>query len=48
MAERKRIMESCHNHPTSGHFGVNKTTSRITDRFMWPGVTKDIAKMVCY
>ena len=44
--ERKKILESCHNHPTSGHMGWKRTLSRITERFIWPGVTKDMKKLV--
>ena len=44
--ERKRILDSCHNDPTSGHKGSKKTLARITDRFMWPGVTKDVYRFV--
>ena len=45
-AERRRILEVCHHHPTSGHFGIRKTLARVTERFMWPGMTKDVREMV--
>ena len=32
--------------PTSGHLGIEKTLSRITERFMWPGVSKDVELLV--
>ena len=44
--ERKKILESCHKHPTSGHMGWKRTLSRITERFIWPGITKDVKKLV--
>ena len=44
--ERKRILESCHKHPMSGHMGSKKTLARITERFIWPGVTKDVYHLV--
>ena len=44
--ERRKILISYHKHPTSGHMGVRKTLSRITEQFMWPGVTKDMMEMV--
>ena len=44
-SEKKKILNSCHCDPTSGHLGVRKTLSRITDRFMWTGVTNDENKM---
>ena len=44
--EQKRILESCHKHPMSGHMGSKKTLARITERFIWPGVTKDVYHLV--
>ena len=38
--------ESCHQHPTSGHFGIRKTLARITERFVWPGMTKSVQEVV--
>ena len=45
-SEKKKILDSCHCDPTSGHLGVRRTLSQITDRFMWTGVTNDVNKMV--
>ena len=44
--EQKRILQACHLDPTSGHMGVKRTLSRITERFMWLGVAKDVQKLV--
>ncbi len=44
--EQQTITKSCHVDPTSGHLGIKKTLSRITERFMWPGVTKDVEMLV--
>ena len=44
--EKQKILDSCRTHPTSGHLGVRRTLSRITERFMWAGVTKDVIRMV--
>ena len=44
--ERQRILKACHVDPTSGHMGVKKTTYRVTERFFWKGVTKDVANLV--
>ena len=41
-----KIMESCHKHPTSGHMGWKRTLSRITERFICPGITKDVKDAV--
>ena len=45
--EQKRIFQSCHYNPTSGHFRINKTMNRISESFIWPGLTLDVTKMVC-
>ena len=44
--EQQNISRSCHVDPTSGHLGIKKTLSRITERFMWPGVSKDVELLV--
>ncbi len=44
--EQCKILKACHLDPTSGHMGVKRTLSRITDRFMWPGVVKDVEQLV--
>ena len=44
--EQQKFSRSCHVDPTSGHLGIKKTLSRITERFMWPGVSKDVELLV--
>ena len=44
--ERAKILDACHKDPTSGHMGSKKTLARITERFMWPGVEKDVKCLV--
>ncbi len=39
-------MKSCHSDPTSGHLGTKKTVARISDRFMWQGINKDVKGFV--
>ena len=46
--ERMKILKACHLDPTSGHLGVKHTLSRITERFMWPGVSKDVEWLISY
>lgn len=41
-----RILKSCHLDPTSGHMGIKKTLDRVTERFFWPGVSKDVNSLV--
>ena len=44
--ERARLLKECHNGPTSGHLGTKRTLARVTERFMWPGVGKDVNNVV--
>ena len=46
--ERLRILESCHSEPTFGHLGLKKTVARINERFIWPGIIKDVNEFVSY
>lgn len=45
-SQRKRILESCHNPPTSGHFGFFKTFSRLQEKYYWPQMRMDVLKFV--
>ena len=44
--EQVKILRSCHMDPTSGHLGMKKTVSRISERFWWRGIVKDVKEMV--
>ena len=44
--EQQRILTVCHNEPTSGHFGVTKTSKRVGERFYWKGMMADITDLV--
>ena len=44
--EQLRILDLCHKDPTSGHLGTKKTLARILQRFIWPGVSKDVYLLV--
>lgn len=39
---RADILKSLHDAVTAGHLGVNKTLSRIRERFYWPGVGSSV------
>ena len=39
---RKGSVVFCHVDPTSGHMGVKRTLSRISEKFIWPGMVKDV------
>ena len=40
------VLHELHSTPTGGHQGVNRTTARIKDRFMWYGMTADIRSWI--
>lgn len=44
--QRLKIMEMCHDSAYSGHFGVEKTMSRVCERFYWPYQSTDIEEYV--
>ena len=41
-----QILLVCHKDKTSGHMGTKRTLARITERFIWPGVAKEVYQMV--
>lgn len=41
-ANRRDIMNECHDKPTAAHLGVSKTHSRILEKYYWPGMRHDI------
>ena len=40
--EQRRILKACHVDPMSGHMEVKRTLNRISERFIWPGMVKDV------
>ena len=44
--EQRKILSACHVDPTAGHMGAKRTLSRISERFKWPGMVKDVHDMV--
>jgi len=40
------ILNDFHDHPISGHLGVDKTYNKIIQRYFWPTIYKDIRKYV--
>ena len=42
---RNRILRMAHFAPLSGHFGVKKTLSRISNRFHWPKLREDVVQL---
>lgn len=43
---RKTVLEENHDAPHAGHMGIAKTIARISLRYYWPGMFRDIAKYV--
>ena len=41
---RHRVLQLAHTVPMGGHLGKKKTTARITRRFYWPTMHRDIAE----
>jgi len=41
-ALKTRIIEECHDVPTSGHLGKDKTIEQVKRRFYWPRMDKEI------
>ena len=42
--ERMQIVKSCH--CATGHMGRKRTLARVTEKFVWPGMAKDVQKLV--
>jgi transposase len=43
---RKDIIRDNHSQPTAGHFGIFKTHKRISLRYFWPGMYRDVCKYI--
>ena len=39
---RQDIIRMAHDHPTSGHMGRRRTSFRVRQRFIWPGMYADV------
>lgn len=44
--QRKEVINSCHDPPTSGHFGFYKTVARIQETYYWPKLRSDVLKYI--
>ena len=45
-AEQLQILAACHLDPSAGHMGERRTIKRISERYMWRGIVKDVQEMV--
>ena len=43
---KRDVLSSCHDGPTAGHFGVQKTFELVTRTFYWPGLRKFVKRFV--
>nr|XP_041632108.1 uncharacterized protein LOC121502491 [Drosophila kikkawai] len=43
---RARILQECHDALTAGHFGTRKTILRISQKYYWPGMFRDVKQYV--
>lgn len=43
---RLDVLKECHDHPTSGHFGVKKSITKTRQHYYWPSLIKDVKKYV--
>ena len=43
---RKRVLQSCHDHPLSGHFASERTWSRLSKNYFWPKAKEDVDNWV--
>ena len=43
---RRQIFEGCHVGPAGNHEGRDRTQTKITEKYYWPGVTKDVKQWV--
>uniref|UniRef100_A0A3B3BUU0 Gypsy retrotransposon integrase-like protein 1 n=1 Tax=Oryzias melastigma TaxID=30732 RepID=A0A3B3BUU0_ORYME len=41
---RNKVLSLAHDHPWSGHMGINKTYDRILRHFFWPGLKADVVR----
>ncbi len=43
---RTTILQACHDDITSGHLGETRTYDRVTQRYFWNGISRDIEKYI--
>ena len=40
------LLKLCHDHPSSGHFAVDRTWSRLCEHYFWPNAKQDVINWV--
>jgi len=44
--KRREVLFLSHDHPTSGHLGIDKTYSRLSKNFWWPNMKSDVIEYI--
>src|SRR6266498_2150487 len=44
------LIYTFHNNPTAGHLGYKKVIQKLSERYYWPGIAKDVNQYIaaCY
>jgi hypothetical protein len=43
---RRKVIEFCHDDPSSSHMGIDKTVARVSERYWWPKFWASVRKYV--
>ncbi|MCG8033694.1 MAG: DDE-type integrase/transposase/recombinase, partial [Candidatus Thiodiazotropha taylori] len=43
---RRLVLNHCHDIKTAGHLGMNKTVSKVRQKFYWPGLQSDVRSYI--
>ena len=43
---RSDVLKVAHDHPTSGHFGEDRTWTIVTSKYFWPGAQNDVVNWI--
>jgi len=43
---RSTILHTCHDHASSGHFGIDRTWTRLSSTYFWPNARDDVTNWV--
>ena len=46
IALRGRVLQLCHDHPSSGHFAIDRTWARLRAHYFWPNAKEDVSNWV--
>ena len=44
--QRAHIIKACHNDATAGHLGRTRTFYKLSERYYWPGIFRDVTRAV--